>query len=217
MTYAFERMQALKDSGVIAILRGLTTSEVNDAVDRLLHHGINAIEITLDSPGALHSIDVLANRPDQVVRLGAGTVLDAESARLAIAAGAEYLISPVVKTDVIATGRRYGCPVFPGVMTPTEALTAMELGADAVKIFPAEPLGLAFIRAIRAPLPQVPLIPTGGIDARNAGEFLRAGALALGIGSSLASVSIVRSGDWGELEGRAMALRRAVDEARNAG
>lgn len=214
MAYAFERMQALKDSGVIAILRGLTTAEVTDTVDRLIDHGIHAIEITLDSPGALHSIDVIANRPDQVVHLGAGTILDAESARLAIAAGAQYLICPVLKADVIATGRRYGCPVLPGVMTPTEALTAMEMGADAVKVFPAEPLGLAWIRAIRAPLPQIPLIPTGGIDASNAADFLRAGALALGIGSSLASVSVVRSGEWEELERRAKALRRAVDEAR---
>jgi len=212
--FKFERMYKLYESGVIAILRGLTEGELHEVIPRLAENGITTVEITLDTPDALHVIESSVRLFADRAQIGAGTVLDAASARQAISVGAEYVISPTLNPGVIETALRFGKPVIPGIMTPTEALRALELGADAVKIFPADTLGLPFVKALRGPLSQIPLVPTGGVDERNAGSFISAGAIAVGVASALADVQLARSGMWAEIERRARAFRAAVNSVR---
>jgi len=212
--YRFERLHQIYKSGIIAILRGLTEREILDVIPRLAECGIPTIEITLDSPDALQAIESSVRLFGDRAWIGAGTVLDSVSARQAISVGAEYIICPTVNLDVIATANRYGKPSIPGAMTPSEALQALEAGADAVKIFPANCLGIPFIQALRGPLPQIPLIPTGGIDEHNAAAWIEGGVLALGVSSALASAALCRSGDWREIMRRAAAFRTAIDSIR---
>ncbi len=187
----------------IGIIRGATADEAIGAGRALVRGGVTIVEVAFTTPDAPAAISALrAACPAATV--GAGTVLDAAAAFAAIQAGAQFLVSPLVAADVMRTGHRYGVAVFPGACTPTEISSAMELGADAVKLFPAASLGIGFLRAVSAAMPQVPFIPTGGITADDAPRWLEAGALAVGVGGHLTS------GDPAGIEERARELVRRV-------
>ena len=209
-----DALEGLKDSGVIGIIRVSTAQDLIRIAKALREGGLSCLEITMTTPGALRAIEEARGElPD--VLMGAGTVLDAPTARQAILAGAQFLVTPTVELDVIETAHRYGVPVIPGAMTPTEILTAWEAGADMVKVFPASVLGPEFIKAVHGPLPQIPLVPTGGITADNAGEFIRAGAAMVCAGGWLVDKKAVAEGRYEVLTEKARRLVEAVRKARN--
>ena len=184
--YRWEITRAALAQRVFAIVRGDTFEQVTSLADSLLTAGIEALEVSLTSPCALETIGMLRRETGADAVIGAGTVLDAESARAALDAGARFLVAPSLDVDVIRTGHRYGVPVFPGVATPTEMVRALESGADALKLFPAVDRSPSWLRAVRAALPQAPLLPTGGVTVETAPEWIAAGAAACGMGSDLA-------------------------------
>jgi 2-dehydro-3-deoxyphosphogluconate aldolase/(4S)-4-hydroxy-2-oxoglutarate aldolase len=209
-------LQRLADSGVVAVLRGVDANCVIDTAEALREGGVTAIEITADTPGAMEILsDVSSSFDDSEVLVGAGTVLDAPTARSALLAGAEFVVSPSLHEDVIETCNRYGALVAPGVMTPTEAIRGYEAGADLVKIFPASTLGPGHLKSIKGPLGQIPLMPTGGVDTDNAGDFIRAGAICVGAGSALVDDDAVARGDFDEITATARRFSEAVERARN--
>jgi 2-dehydro-3-deoxyphosphogluconate aldolase/(4S)-4-hydroxy-2-oxoglutarate aldolase len=208
-------LEQLKASAVIGIIRVDTTQDLVRIAQTLHEGGLYCLEITMTTPGALRAIEEARKELPEVI-MGAGTVLDAATARQAILAGAQFLVTPTVKFDVIETAHRYGVPVIPGAMTPTEILTCWEAGADMVKVFPAEVLGPEFIRAVHGPLPQIPLVPTGGITADNAGEFIRAGAAVVCVGSWLVDKEAVTAGRMEILREKARKLVTAVQKARSS-
>ena len=170
----------------------------------------------MTTPGALAIIEQARARYSQEVFFGAGTVLDPESAHSAILAGAQFIVSPSLKLAVIELCHRYSIPVFPGAYTPTEILTAWELGADMVKIFPASVGGPGFIKALKAPLPHVEMVPVGGVNLNNTTDFIRAGASAVGVGGELLDAKLLEAKDWPALTGRARAFVEAVAQGRAA-
>jgi 2-dehydro-3-deoxyphosphogluconate aldolase / (4S)-4-hydroxy-2-oxoglutarate aldolase len=194
-----DTMQQVLDSGLVAIIRAPSGELLVDVAKALLDGGISIIEVTLTVPNALQIIaDVNRAIGDKII-LGAGSVIDSETARAAMLAGAEFIVSPVVKPDVIACCKRYGKAVMPGAFTPTEILTAWELGADIVKVFPADIGGPAYLKAVKAPLPQVRLMPTGGVDLNTLESFWKAGACAVGLGSALVEKDAVARGDMNRI------------------
>ena len=210
-----EIVRRLIDPGVIAILRADRAEKLPDAINALLAGGIQAIEVTMTTPGALKLISkARAVLGDKIV-MGVGSVLDSETARQAMLEGAQFVVTPVVRPGVIEICQRYGIPIASGAMTPTEALTAHELGSDFVKIFPADHLGLAYIKSILAPLPMLQIIPTGGVTAKNLPDFFAAGCAAVGAGSTLLSREILESSDWTQLSGRAAEFVAAAWKARS--
>lgn len=184
--YRWEITRAALEQRVFAIVRSDSFERVTTVSDSLLGAGITSLEISLTSPYALEAISTLRRETGDYAVIGAGTVLDDASARMAVDAGARFLVSPSLDAEVIRTGHRYGIPVFPGVSTPTEMVRAMELGADALKLFPASAHGPGWLRDVRAALPQAPVIPTGGVTVDDAPEWIAAGAVACGMGSALA-------------------------------
>jgi len=207
-------LAAIRQAGVIAILRARSSEQLLEAADAIRDGGVKAIEVTLTTSGALAVIEQAASRYTGEVVFGAGTVLDAESARLAILAGAQFIVSPGLKFEVIELCRRYSIPVFPGAYTPTEILSAWEAGADMVKVFPASVGGPAFIKALKAPLPQVELIPVGGVTIANTAEFIRAGASAVGVGSDLLDPGLLEARAWSDLKERAIRFITEVQRGR---
>jgi 2-dehydro-3-deoxyphosphogluconate aldolase/(4S)-4-hydroxy-2-oxoglutarate aldolase len=192
-------LKRILDSGIVAVVRAESGELLSKVVKALADGGVTAAEITFTVPDAIDVIKQVRAEVGGAVVLGAGTVLDPETARAALLAGAEFIVSPIVNVDVIKLCRRYDKVVMPGAFTPTEVVAAWESGADVVKIFPAELGGPAYLKALRGPLPQVKLMPTGGVDLNTAEPFLRAGACCLGIGSSLVEPKAVASGDFDRL------------------
>lgn len=203
---------AIRETGLVAILRLREAEAFLTCAEALVEAGVRALEVTMTTQGALEALVSVRPRLPQGVAVGVGTVLDAETARAALLAGAEFLVSPTLSTEVIALARRYGVPVIPGAFTPTEILHAWEAGADFVKVFPAVAGGPDYIRALRGPLPQIPLVPTGGVELENVGEFIRAGAAAVGVGSSLLTPEALA--DPEVLLRRARAFLEAIRAAR---
>ncbi|HOJ01025.1 MAG TPA: bifunctional 4-hydroxy-2-oxoglutarate aldolase/2-dehydro-3-deoxy-phosphogluconate aldolase [Anaerolineaceae bacterium] len=187
-------------SGIMAILRADDPKNIIPALEALVESGIDTVEISLVTPDAVKIIQELHKSLGSKIVLGAGTVLDAESARAAILAGAEFVISPVLSLDVLKISKRYGKMAFAGAFTPTEALTAWENGSDAVKIFPAMPAGPEYIKALHAPLPQIPLIPVGGVTLENMEAFMDAGCIAVAASSSLVSNDLIKEGKLDEIK-----------------
>ena len=183
--YRWEITRAALAQRVFAIVRSKTYDEASATADTLLSAGITSLEISLTTPFALEAVTTLTRELGEDAVIGAGTVLDAVSARMAVDAGARFLVSPSLDAEVIRTGHRYGVPVFAGVSTPTEMVRALELGADALKLFPAAAHHPSWIREVLAALPQVPLLPTGGVTVEDAPEWIAAGAVAVGMGSAL--------------------------------
>lgn len=205
--YRWETVQAVTAQRVFAVVRTAGPDEAVAAADAVLEAGLNAVEIALTTPRALTALARLTEtRPGAL--LGAGTVIDGAAARAAIEAGARFLVSPSLHPEVIRTGHRYGVPVFPGVTTPTEMVRALEEGADALKLFPASTVSPAWLRDVRAALPQAPVLPTGGVSVENAPEWIAAGAVACGMGSALTSGGPRSTGE------RVAALLRRLSEAR---
>jgi len=179
-------LNMLIEVGIIPVVRACSADEAINIVDAIVKGGINTIEITMTVPNAIGVIKTMAEKFRDDILLGAGTVLDAETARTSILAGAEFIVSPCFSKELIKICRRYSKIVIPGAMTPTEILKAWEMGADMVKVFPVGNLGgPKYIRALKAPLPQILLNSTGGVNLENAGEFIKAGASVISIGSSL--------------------------------
>jgi 2-dehydro-3-deoxyphosphogluconate aldolase/(4S)-4-hydroxy-2-oxoglutarate aldolase len=218
MTTSREHLiQRLIEPGVIAVVRAPGAESVPFLIDALLAGGVHAVEITMTTPGALGALEQASHRAPADLLLGVGTVLDANTARAALQAGARFVVTPILRPDVVPVAHAEGCPVMLGAYTPTEAQTAHEAGADFIKVFPADGLGPDYIRALRAPLPHLRLVPTGGVDAQNAASFIRAGCSALGAGSSLVPAAAIRNGDWAEITRRAQAFVAAVREGRSGG
>ena len=208
-------IDGLLTPGVVAIIRADSSEQLIDAARALIDGGVSAIEITMTTPNALKVIaDVRRVFGDKVLA-GVGSVLDVKTAQAAIEAGAEYVVTPVLKPDVIAFCNRIGKPIFSGSYTPTEAQTAFELGADFIKIFPADGLGPKYIQAIRGPLPHLKIVPTGGVDVNTAGDFIKAGCVAVAAGSSLVSKDILKNHDWAKLTDLASQFIAAVAKARS--
>lgn len=201
-------------TGLIAIVRLDSAGELVPVARAIAAGGVSVIEFTMTTPGALRTIEESSKALGGEVLIGAGTVLDAETARAAILAGAEFIVAPTLNAEVIEICHRYDKVVVPGAYTPTEILTAWELGADFVKLFPAEVGGPAYLKAVRAPLPQVRLVAVGGVTVETAGAFIRAGAVALGVGSNLVNQKVVAEGRLADLTATARALSQAVQEAR---
>ena len=206
-----EQMHRIEKCGIVAIIRANSSNELIEAAEAIQTGGVNVIEITMTTPNALRVITEVSTRFADEVLIGVGSVLDSETARAAMLAGAQFVVSPVTKPEVIEICNRYGKVVIPGAFTPTEILTAWELGADYVKVFPSTGVGPSYIKDIKAPLPQIPLIPTGGINVDNAAEYISAGATALGVGSFLVSNSIIESRNFNELTKRAKKLADTVN------
>lgn len=201
------------DSGIVAIIRASSSEKLVQVARTLYEAGIDVQEVTLTVPGALDVIASIRRELGDRVLLGAGTVLDTETARAALLAGAEFIVAPTVNVDVIRMCRRYDKLVMPGAFTPTEVLTAWEAGADFVKIFPADIGGPAHLKALRGPLPQIRLLPTGGVDLQTLRGFVEAGASAVGLGSALVEKQAVLDGDMnriGELATQYVALMKEV-------
>lgn len=212
---AVESLQAIERCGVIAVIRGLETRAALEAATALYEGGITVLEVTVDTPGAYETIERLASSMQGKAAIGAGTVLDPAAAVAAIQSGAAFLFAPNLNEKVIEVANRHGRLAIPGVMTPTEMVKAAEAGAQAVKLFPANVLGPAFIRQVRAPLPHIPVIPTGGIGPDNAGAFIEAGAIAVGAGGGLLGDD-VKTGRLHQVTGRAKALVAAVAAAKKS-
>jgi len=209
-----EIVSLLTNPGIIAVVRAEKTEQVLPVCGALLAGGVIAVEITMTVPNALEAIRLAAQRHRPRALIGAGTVLNAAAARAAIEAGAEFVVSPITRLEIIDVAHAAGKPVMIGAYTPTEAQLAHEAGADFVKIFPADKLGPGYIKNIRAPLPHLRIVPTGGVDLNTAADFLKAGCAALGVGSSLVSAEILRTGNWTELTRLAGEFVRIVREFR---
>ena len=209
-----EIISLLTNPGIVAIVRTQQAAQVAPLVEALLAGGIKAIEITMTTPNALAAIREASQVVGSRGVVGVGTVLDAETCRAAVAAGAEYVVTPICRTELVAVAHAAGCPIMLGSYTPTEAQTAHEAGADFIKIFPADTLGPNYIKALRAPLPHLRIVPTGGVDVQNVGDFLKAGCAAVGVGSSLVSAKILQEADWAELTRRSAAFVAASRQGR---
>jgi 2-dehydro-3-deoxyphosphogluconate aldolase/(4S)-4-hydroxy-2-oxoglutarate aldolase len=208
-----EIISLLTNPGIIAVVRTDRPEQVLPICESLLAGGVLAVEITLTIPKAMDAIRSASQKFGRAL-IGVGTVLDAESCRTAIAAGAEFVVSPITKLEILQAAHAAERPVMLGAYTPTEAQTAHEAGADFIKIFPADKLGPAYIRALRTPLPHLRIVPTGGVDLETAAEFLKAGCAALGVGSSLLTSDILRTGNWPELTRLAKAFVEIATKTR---
>lgn len=210
-----ETLSRLAETGVVAVLRDVDADQLIAITDALVAGGVNAIEITADTPGVTDRISEVTDALGDEAIVGTGTVLDAETAQATIAAGAEFVVSPSLHEDVIETCNRYGVVCAPGVMTPTEAIRGYEAGADFVKVFPAKTVGPAHLGAMKGPLGQVPMMPTGGVSPDNAGAYIDAGAFAVGAGGALVDYEAADRGDYEAITETARRLTRVVSEAKN--
>ncbi|HLW64247.1 MAG TPA: bifunctional 4-hydroxy-2-oxoglutarate aldolase/2-dehydro-3-deoxy-phosphogluconate aldolase [Gemmataceae bacterium] len=192
-------LQRMLDAGIVAVVRSPDSRQLLEVAKALTDGGVNVMEITFTVPNALEVIRQVQQVLGDRILLGAGTVLDPETARAAILAGTEFIVAPTLNLEVIRLCHRYDKLVLPGAFSPTEILAAWEAGADIVKVFPADVLGPAFFKAMRGPLPQIRLMPTGGVDLNSAAEFLKAGACCLGIGNQLVDPQAVANGDFGRI------------------
>lgn len=210
-----EVIERIKEIGLVPVVRAASADEALRAVEAIKEGGISVLEITMTVPGAVGAIEEVAKRFDDEVVVGAGTVLDAETARICMLAGARFIVSPSLNFETIACCRRYGVAVLPGALTPTEVVQAWTAGADFVKVFPAGALGGAsYLKALKAPLPQIELVPTGGVSLKTAADFIKAGASALGVGADLVDVKALRAGEAHIITERARQYVEIVREAR---
>src|SRR5918997_522981 len=206
-------LRRITDAGLVAVVRAESAETATRVADAVLEGGCPAIEVTFTVPGAHRVIEALAQRykPSELI-LGAGTVLDPETARVAILSGATYVVAPSLNVETVRLCNRYQVPCMPGAMTVREVVEALEAGADIVKLFPGEAFGPSFIKAVKGPLPQAPLMPTGGVDLSNVAEWIKAGAVAVGAGGSLTGGA--KTGDFAAVTRTARAFIEKIREAR---
>lgn len=207
-----EILQSIRNEKVIALIRADGADNLLDCARALSAGGLNCIELTMTTPGAIELCARVSQELPQVL-LGLGTVLDAETARKGIAAGAKFIVTPAVRPEVVKACRDAAVPIFGGALTPTEIYTSWELGVDVIKIFPAEFFGPAYLKSIKAPFPQIQLMPTGGVTPETVGAFLKSGAFATAAGSSLVSAAALKSGDWASVTQRARQFVAAAKDA----
>ncbi len=214
MSQKSEKLGIMLEGGVIPVIRAKSADEALKVVEAIREGGINTIEITMTVPGAIGVMERLAKEAGGEIVLGAGSVLDPETARASILAGAEFIVGPCLNLELVRLCKRYSKIIIPGAMTPTEILSAWEMGADIVKVFPAGQLGgPSYIKSIKAPLPQILLNPTGGVSLDNAGEFIEAGASVISAGSALVDKKAVAEGKFEVITRKA---EQFVEEVRKA-
>ncbi len=194
-------LERIEEAGIVAAIRADSSEKLIDVAKALEAGGAQFIEVTMNTPNALKGIEALANTMGDRVGVGVGTVLDPETCRMAILAGAEYIVTPTLNLQVIAMAKRYSKPIFPGAFTPTEIVAAWEAGADIVKIFPADSVGPGYLKAIHGPLPHIKLMPVGGVSIENCGEFIKAGAAAITAASCIAPKKDIAAGNWNVITG----------------
>lgn len=204
----------LRASGVVAVLRGVDANTLIEITDALVAGGVTGIELTADTPGIAGMVEELTASFDEEIAVGVGTVLDAETARTVMLSGADFVVSPSLHEDVITICNRYGTLVAPGIMTPTEAVSGYEAGADLLKVFPASSVGPGHLGAIKGPLGKVPLMPTGGVDIDNAASYIDAGAECVGAGGALVDYEAAERGDYSEITETAREFSAVIDAAR---
>jgi 2-dehydro-3-deoxyphosphogluconate aldolase/(4S)-4-hydroxy-2-oxoglutarate aldolase len=207
-------LELVQQAGVVAIMRAKSSDQLLAAADAIKAGGVNAIEVTITTPGALEVISQAAARYGTDVLFGVGSVLDPESARAAILAGAQFVVCPTLNVKTIELCKRYSVPVMPGAYTPTEILAAWEAGADIVKVFPASVGGPAYIKAVKAPLPQIKLMPVGGVDLDTTADFIRAGCEIVAIGSALVNQKLLDAREFDTISERARRFREEVERGR---
>jgi len=209
-----EIVQQIMTSGAVAVIRMADSQKLMKVAEAIRKGGVTSLEITMTTPNALQVIETCVREMGTDMLVGVGSVLDEETARLAILAGAQYIVSPVLKEDIIRMAHRYDKAVMPGAFTPTEIITAQEFGADIIKIFPADVVGMPFFKAVKAPMPHVNLMPTGGVSLTNAGQWLKAGACAVGVGSALLDNGAIANEKYDVLTANAKQLCASISEAR---
>jgi len=213
-----DRTQVIKqieETGLVPVVRAASSDEAMRVIDAINEGGVSVLEITMTVPGAVGVIEEVAKKYGSAATVGAGTVLDPETARICILAGAQFIVSPALNLDTIAMCRRYGVPVMPGALTPTEVVTAWSAGADFVKVFPCGSVGGAsYIKNLKGPLPQIKFIPTGGVSLKTAADFIKAGSSALGVGTDLVDVKAIRAGDPTVVTERAKQFVEIIEQAR---
>jgi 2-dehydro-3-deoxyphosphogluconate aldolase/(4S)-4-hydroxy-2-oxoglutarate aldolase len=203
--------------GLVPVVRASSADEAKQAIDAIKAGGVNVLEITMTVPGAVKVIEEVARQFGSEVLVGAGTVLDPATATDCINAGAQFIVSPALNLDTIALCRAKEVPVMPGALTPTEVVTAWNAGADLVKVFPCGSVGGAsYVKNLKAPLPNIKLIPTGGVSLKTAGDFIKAGASALGVGTDLVDVKAIREGNAQVVTERAIQFLEIIRDARSA-
>jgi 2-dehydro-3-deoxyphosphogluconate aldolase / (4S)-4-hydroxy-2-oxoglutarate aldolase len=210
-------LQEIIESGVVAVIRGAQPETIVPIAQSLAAGGVIAIEITAETPGALRLIEKVSTELGDQIIAGAGTILDPETARSAIMYGAKFIFSPTLNKETIKMAKRYGVISVPGAFTPTEILTGYEYGADIIKVFPANVVGPGFLKDVHGPLPHIPLMPTGGINLENTGSYIKAGAVAVGVGSTLVNTKeVMNEAYFRNLTVKATLFVEQVKEARES-
>jgi len=210
----WENLIRLKESGLVAVIRRPKQTQIHLIAEALVDGGVGALEITMDTPGALEMIKSLKEKFNDKVLVGAGTVLDAESAKGAIDAGADFIFSPTFDVNTIQLTNRYGRISIPGVMTPTEILQAYSAGADLVKVFPGDSLGVNFLKNLQGPLGHIPMMPTGGVTLGNVEQFIKNGAIAVGVGGSILDAKAIAENRFDALTQIAKEFKGKIQNAR---
>src|SRR6266496_3024895 len=212
---AKEILAFISEVGIVPVVRTSSAESAIQSVEALYRGGVRAAEITMTVPGAIRALEKCADRLGGKILLGAGTVLDPETARTCMLAGAEFFVTPSLRVSTIEVAKRYSKVICPGALTPTEVLAAWEAGADAVKIFPCGNVGGAkYIKALKGPFPQIEMIPTGGVNLETTGDFLKAGACAVAVGGELVDAKTIKEGRYDVIEDRARQYLAAVAKAR---
>src|SRR5581483_304830 len=210
-----EILSSITEIGIVPVVRTNSAENALKAIDAIYNGGVRAAEITMTVPGAIRALEKCADRFSDSIMLGAGTVLDPETARACMLAGAQFFVTPTLKLSTIEMAKRYSKAICPGALTPTEVLTAWEAGADVVKVFPANSLGgPKYIKALKGPLPHIEMIPTGGVNLETAGEFLKAGACAVAVGGELVDAKRIKENRYEEMEQRARQYLEVIAHAR---
>lgn len=208
-------LASILDIGIVPVVRTASAESAIRAIEAIYNGGIRAAEITMTVPGAIQALEKVAAKFGDKIVLGAGTVLDPETARISMLSGAEFFVTPALKVETIEMARRYSKVICPGALTPTEVLTAWEAGADIVKVFPCGNMGGPnYIRALKGPFPQIEMIPTGGVNLETAGEFLKAGACAVAVGGELVDARLIQESRYDEIEARARQYLAVIAKAR---
>lgn len=209
-------LELITGAGIVPVVRAASAEDAIQAVEALYNGGVRSAEITMTVPGAIKALEKTADRFGDTLVLGAGTVLDAETARSCMLAGAQFFVSPSLRVSVIEMAKRYSKVIFPGALTPTEVLAAWEAGADAVKIFPCGNVGGAkYIKALKGPFPQIEMVPTGGVNLETVADFLKAGCCAVGVGGELVDGKSMAAGRFDVIEERARQFLAAINKARS--
>lgn len=210
-----EILAFITEVGIVPVVRVASAESAIQAVEAIYKGGVRAAEITMTVPGAVRALEKLADRFGDKLMLGAGTVLDPETARICMLAGAQFFVTPALRVSTIEMVKRYSKVICPGALTPTEVLTAWESGADVVKVFPCGNVGGAkYIKALKGPFPQIEMIPTGGVNLETAGDFLKAGACAIAVGGELVDAKTIKEGRFDVIEERARQYLACVAKAR---